>query len=114
MGRKAGVPLSPEEIPEINSTGRLSGADIEGIVTRAVRRGRLRGESGIGKAALEHELADFLPSLEGLEKEMQEIAAMLECADAEFLPETYRQRVQEPGGRERLQHRFLELRNSLR
>ena len=45
---------------------------------------------------------------------MQEIAAMLECTDAEFLPEPFRKRVQEPGGRERLQHRFLELRNHLR
>jgi AAA+ superfamily predicted ATPase len=114
MGRKAGVQLGPEEIPEINCTGRLSGADIEGIVTRAARRGRLRGESGIGKAALEHELADFLPSLDGLEKEMQEIAAMLECTDAEFLPKAFRERVQEQGGRERLQQRFLELRNHLR
>ena len=114
MARKAGVQLSPEEIPEIHSTGRLSGADIEGIVTRAARRGRLHGESGIGKDALEHELADFLPSLEGLEKEMQEIAAMLECTDAEFLPEPFRERVQEQGGRERLQQRFLELRNHLR
>ena len=114
MGRKAGVQLSLEEIPEIKSVGRLSGADIEGIVTRAARRGRLRGESGIGKDALEHELADFLPSLEGLEKELQEIAAMLECTDAEFLPEAFRKRVQEQGGRERLQHRFLELRNHLR
>jgi AAA+ superfamily predicted ATPase len=114
MARKAGVQLKPEEIPEINSAGRLSGADIEGIVTRAARRGRLRGESGIGRAALEHELADFLPSLEGLEKEMQEIAAMLECTDAEFLPEAFRERVREPGGRERLQQRFLELRNHLR
>jgi SpoVK/Ycf46/Vps4 family AAA+-type ATPase len=114
MGKKAGVQLSPEEIPEIQSAGHLSGADIEGIVTRAARRSRLRGESGIGKGALEHELADFLPSLEGLEKEMQETAAMLECTDAEFLPEAFRKRVQEPGGRERLQHRFLELRNHLR
>jgi hypothetical protein len=114
MARKAGITLSPAEIPEIQLTGRLSGADIEGIVTRAARRSRLRGESGFGKSALEHELADFLPSLEGLEKEMQEIAAILECTDAEFLPEAFRKRVQEPGGRERLQHRFLELRNHLR
>jgi ATP-dependent 26S proteasome regulatory subunit len=114
MGQKAGVQLSPEEIPEIQSAGRLSGADIEGIVTRAARRSRLRGESGIGKTALQQELADFLPSLEGLEEEMQETAAMLECTDAEFLPEAFRKRVQEPGGRERLQHRFLELRNHLR
>lgn len=113
MARKAGVQLGPEEIPEIHSLGRLSGADIEGIVTRAARRGRLRGESGIEKDALERELADFLPSLEGLEKEMQEIAAMLECTEAEFLPEAFRGRVMEQGGRERLQQRFLELRNHL-
>jgi SpoVK/Ycf46/Vps4 family AAA+-type ATPase len=113
MGRKAGVQLTPADIPEIELTGRLSGADIEGIVTRAARRGRLRGEQGIGKAALELELAGFLPSLEGMEKEMQEIAAMLECTDAEFLPEAFRKRVQEAGGRQRLQSRFLELRNHL-
>jgi hypothetical protein len=68
----------------------------------------------LSKAALEQELAGFLPSVEGLEKEMQEVAAMLECTDAEFLPERIRQKVQEPGGRERLQHRFIELRNHLR
>ena len=114
MGRKAGIEVSAAEIPEIRLTGRLSGADIEGIVTRAARRSRLRGDPGIGLGALERELADFLPSLEGLEKEMQEIAAMLECTDAEFLPEAFRQRVQEEGGRERLQHRFLELRSMMR
>jgi AAA+ superfamily predicted ATPase len=114
MARKAGVQLSDAEIPEVPMTGQLSGADIEGIVTRAARRVRLLGETGMNKAALERELAGFLPSLEGLEKEMQEIAAMLECTDAEFLPEAFRARVQEPGGRERLQHRFLELRNHLR
>ena len=78
-------------------------------MTRAARRVASHGESGIGRMALERELAGFLPSLEGLEKEMQEIAAMLECTDAEFLPEAFRARVQEQGGRERLQHRFLEL-----
>ena len=113
MARKAGVQLSAEEIPSVPLTGQFSGADIEGIVTRAARRGRVNGESGIGKAALERELSGFLPSLEGLEKEMQEIAAMLECTDVEFLPEAFRKRVQEPGGRERLQHRFLEIRGIL-
>ena len=113
MARKAGVQLSPQEIPDVPRTGHLSGADIEGIVTRAARRARLNGESGIGRNALERELAGFLPSLEGLEKEMQEIAAMLECTDAEFLPEAFRARVREQGGRERLQHRFLELKGIL-
>jgi hypothetical protein len=114
MARKAGVTLANEDIPEVPLAGKLSGADIEGIVVRATRRCRVRGESGLSKAALEQELAGFLPSIQGLEKEMQEVAAMLECTDAEFLPAAIRQRVQEPGGRERLQQRFLELRIHLR
>jgi AAA+ superfamily predicted ATPase len=113
MARKAGIKLTAEEIPDVPLTGQLSGADIEGIVTRAARRSRLSGGTGIDKIALERELASFLPSLDGLEKEMQEIAAMLECTDAEFLPEAFRSRVQEPGGRARLQHRFFELKGIL-
>jgi SpoVK/Ycf46/Vps4 family AAA+-type ATPase len=113
MARKAGITLAAEDIPEVPLAGKLSGADIEGIVVRATRRAKVRGEK-LSKAALEQELAGFLPSVEGLEKEMQEVAAMLECTDAEFLPERIRQKVQEPGGRERLQHRFIELRNHLR
>ena len=114
MARKANIVLEADQIPEVQATGRLSGADIEGIVMRAARRSRVRGETTLAKHALELELAGFLPSLEGMEKEMQEIAAMLECTDAEFLPEIFRKRVQEEGGRERLQHRFFELRNHLR
>jgi SpoVK/Ycf46/Vps4 family AAA+-type ATPase len=114
MARKAGVTLTAEDIPEVPLAGKLSGADIEGIVVRATRRSRVRGETGLSKAALQQELAGFLPSIEGLEKEMQEVAAMLECTDAEFLPERLRKLVQQPGGRERLQHRFIELRNQLR
>jgi hypothetical protein len=45
---------------------------------------------------------------------MQEIAAMLECTDLEFLPEALRPKVQEAGGRERLQRRFFELRTQMR
>ncbi|MEP7352859.1 MAG: ATP-binding protein [Acidobacteriota bacterium] len=114
MARKAGITLAAADIPEVPLAGKLSGADIEGIVLRAARRTRVKGEAGLSKAALQQEFAGFLPSMQGLEKEMQEIAAMLECTDVEFLPETFRQRVQEDGGRERLQHQFLELRNHLR
>jgi AAA+ superfamily predicted ATPase len=114
MARKAGVTLAPEDIPEVPLAGKLSGADIEGIVVRATRRARVRGEALLTRASLEQELAGFLPSVEGFEKEMQEVAAILECTDAEFLPSRIRTLVQEPGGRERMQHRFIELRNHLR
>ncbi len=114
MARKADIPLEPDDVPEIPLAGKLSGADIEGIVTRAARRGKLRGEAGLTREALERELAGFLPSMEGLEKEMQEVAAMLECTDIEFLPAERQAPLREPGGRERLQRRFLELRSHLR
>ncbi|MEI9811611.1 MAG: hypothetical protein WDO18_02565 [Acidobacteriota bacterium] len=114
MARKAGVTLTAEDIPDVPLAGKLSGADIEGIVVRATRRSRVKGEPRLTKAGLEQELAGFLPSIEGLEKEMQEVAAMLECTDAEFLPARLRAIVQASGGRERLQHRFIELRNQLR
>ena len=114
MARKADIPLEPDDVPEIPLAGKLSGADIEGIVTRAARRGKLRGEAGLTREALEREVAGFLPSIEGLEKEMQEVAAMLECTDIEFLPAERQALLREPGGRERLQRRFLELRNQLR
>jgi AAA+ superfamily predicted ATPase len=114
MARKAGIALKQEDVPEVKIAGKLSGADIEGVVTRAARRARLRGESGLAKEALDLELLGFLPSIEGLEKEMQEIAAILECTDVEFLPPAQRQRIKDPHGREHLQHRFLEIRNHLR
>ena len=38
MARKTGISLKPEDVPEIPLVGKLSGADIEGIVTRAARR----------------------------------------------------------------------------
>lgn len=114
MARKAGVTLTAEDIPDVPLAGKLSGADIEGIVVRATRRSKVRGEARLTKEGLQQELETFLPSIEGLEKEMQEVAAMLECTDAEFLPPKQRKIVQEAGGRERLQHRFIELRNHLR
>lgn len=114
MAKKAKLRLRPEEVPTVDPAMRLSGADIEGIVTRAARRCQLRGEEPLTGEALAQELAGFLPSVEGLEKEMQELAALLECTDVEFVPEGSLRGLKEPGGRERLQERFLAIRNSLR
>jgi SpoVK/Ycf46/Vps4 family AAA+-type ATPase len=113
MARKTGITIAPEDVPEVQLAGKLSGADIEGIVTRAARRAMVKGET-VGKPALERELAGFLPSVEGLEKELQEIAALLECTDLEFLPEPTRTQMTQPGARARLQQRFTILKNELR
>jgi hypothetical protein len=51
-----------------------------------------------------------MPSAQGLEKEMQEIAAVLECTERRFLPEHWREVVGKPGGRARLQERLAAIR----
>jgi hypothetical protein len=58
------------------------------------------------KAALD----DFMPSAQGLEKEMQEIAAVLECTEKRFLPDRWKEKVGQPGGRSHLQERLAAIR----
>lgn len=93
MSRKVGVPLAEDAagpglaIPHV---GQLSGADIEGVITRAARQAGIAREDSISKARLEEALADFIPSAQSLEKRLQIAAAILECTDIAFLPGPYR------------------------
>jgi hypothetical protein len=45
---------------------------------------------------------------------MQEIAAVLECTEKRFLPERWKGKVGEPGGRARLQERLAAIREVVR
>lgn len=111
MARKLGSRVEPEDVPEVpaEQRGRLSGADIEGLVGRAVRTSLLAGAPGVTRAALAEAVAQFLPSTQGLEKELQEIAAIIECTEREFLPPAQLARVEAAGGRELLQQRLTQL-----
>jgi SpoVK/Ycf46/Vps4 family AAA+-type ATPase len=106
LAKKLGTALRPEDVPPVPQKGRLSGADIEGIVGRAWRRSLLAGESTITARALAEVLDQFMPSTQGLEKELQEIAAMIECTDREFMPEPILARLEQLGGRDALQERL--------
>jgi AAA+ superfamily predicted ATPase len=110
MARKSGAKLAADGLPDVNLLGQISGADVEGIVTRALRRCRIQGSAELTPALIGEVLEGFLPSVEGVEKEMQEIAAILECSDREFLPVTMKKKLDAAGGRESLQQRFVELR----
>ena len=57
---------------------------------------------------------DFVPSAQGLEKEMQEMSAVLECTQLNFLPTAWRDKVAQPDGRARLQERLVAIRQLLR
>ena len=109
MAKKLGTELRVEDVPPIADVGKLSGADVEGIVGRAWRESLLAGSKTVTGAALANVLKQFLPSTQGLEKELQEVAAILECTDREFLTDTQRALVDQPGGRAKLQQRLTEL-----
>ncbi|MEX0702724.1 MAG: AAA family ATPase [Planctomycetales bacterium] len=110
MGRKNRIRLSPEDIPPTNVGGELSGADIESVVLSAWRKAMAAERTEPTGDDLASALAGFIPSAQGLEKTSQEIAAVLECTDFEFLPPRWREIVAQPDGRAKLQSRLASIR----
>ena len=87
----------------------VNGADIEGLVGRAWRTSLLAGADHITREALADVVAQFMPSTQGLERELQETAAILECTDRQFLPPPILERIAGDGGRAKLQTRLTAL-----
>jgi AAA+ superfamily predicted ATPase len=114
LAKKAGTSLAEHDLPTtIPNKGNLSGADIEGIVGRAYRTSLLGGSRTITKPSLDAALASFMPSTQTLEREAQELAAIIECTDVEFLPPTKRDKLDKSGGREKLQERLTAIKQIL-
>jgi AAA+ superfamily predicted ATPase len=114
LAKKAGTSLADADVPtEVKHKGNLSGADIEGIIGRAWRTSLLAGSRTITKDALAAALDGFLPSTQSLEREAQELAAIIECTDLEFLPPAKREKMEKLGGREKLQERLTAIKQIL-
>jgi ATP-dependent 26S proteasome regulatory subunit len=114
LAKKSGTSLAEVDLPDtIPHKGNLSGADIEGIVGRAFRSSLLGGSRAITKASLTAALAGFMPSTQTLEREAQELAAIIECTDIEFLPPSKRDKLEKLGGREKLQERLTAIKQIL-
>jgi AAA+ superfamily predicted ATPase len=114
LARKSGTSLAEEHLPaEIPHKGNLSGADIEGIVGRAYRTSLLGGSKTITKEALASALAGFMPSTQTLEREAQELAAIIECTDLDFLPQSKQDKMKTLGGREKMQERLTAIKQLL-
>jgi SpoVK/Ycf46/Vps4 family AAA+-type ATPase len=114
LAKKIGSRIAPEDIPPIPQRGQLSGADIEGMVGRAWRTSLLAGADHVTKEALADVVEQFMPSTQGLERELQETAAMLECTDRQFLPPAIAQKMAAEGGRANLQERLTALKQIVR
>jgi SpoVK/Ycf46/Vps4 family AAA+-type ATPase len=113
MAKKMGAPLALEDVPEIPQLGKLSGADIEGMVGRALRMSMIGGAKRVTREALAEVVAGFLPSTESAEKELQEVAATLECTDRQFLPPHIQSKIEAAGGRGKLEERYNALRRMI-
>jgi ATP-dependent 26S proteasome regulatory subunit len=114
LAKKNGATLEEKDLPEsIPNQGNLSGSDVEGIVGRAYRASLLAGSRTITKDALTAALAGFMPSTQTLEREAQELAAIIECTDIEFLPQSKREKLDKMGGREKLQERLTAIKQIL-
>jgi AAA+ superfamily predicted ATPase len=121
MARKCGVKLATGLPGPVDLALGLSGADIESVVLAARRKGLDRAADAgqpapdmITAEDLRAALDDFMPSAQGLEKEMQEIAAVLECTEKRFLPDRWKEQVAKPGGRAHLQERLAAIRDIVR
>jgi AAA+ superfamily predicted ATPase len=114
LAKKLGSRLEPDDVPPIPQRGHLSGADIEGMVGRALRTSIIAGAEKITRESLATVVAEFMPSTQGLERELQETAAILECTDRQFLPPAILQKTDVPGGRAALQERLTALKQLVR
>jgi AAA+ superfamily predicted ATPase len=114
LAGKLGSRLSLEDVPPIPHLGQLSGADIEGIVGRAWRESLLAGKDHVTREALATVVSQFMPSTQGLERELQELAAIIECTDRQFLPLPILHKLESAGGRAALQSRLTELKRLVR
>lgn len=109
IAKKFGAKLEAQDVPDVPYVGDISGADIEALVGRAWREALLAGEEKLGQERLKATFEGFLPSTQSLEREMQEIAAIIECTDRAFLVPSAVNMLSEHGDREGLQLRFKEI-----
>jgi ATP-dependent 26S proteasome regulatory subunit len=110
MAKKNKLKLPDDAIPTVDPARRLSGADLESIVLASRRVALAAGRDAVTRGDLEQALAEFIPSAQGLEKELQEIAAVLECTERSFLPPEWQDRIAKPDGRSHLQERMVAIR----
>jgi ATP-dependent 26S proteasome regulatory subunit len=113
MARKNKLKLADGILSQITADRKLSGADVESIVLAAKRTALTAGRDELTRADLDLALKEFIPSAQGLEKELQETAAVLECTQMGLLPPHWQEKVSQPDGRSRLQERMVAIRQIL-
>lgn len=112
MAQKNGINIALDALPAIPDNLKLSGADIEGIVTRAKRLAQLSGSEKVMLEHLQFAFDQFIPASDTDEKKLQLLAAILECTDLNFLPEEFQKILNTEKGREDMLNQFRILKQS--
>jgi AAA+ superfamily predicted ATPase len=110
MARKNKIALSDDAVPDVSLERNLSGADVESVVLAARRTVMTAGRTDVDRNDLQNAMDNFIPSAQGLEKELQEIVAVLECTDLAFLTPAWREQMAQQNGRSLLQERSVAIR----
>ena len=105
MAKKNKVKLEDDAVPDVSVERELSGADIESVVLNAKRRMMADGRDVLNRNDMEQSLESFIPSAQGIEKELQEMNAVLECTDRRFLTDHWREVLEKPDGRAEVQRK---------
>jgi AAA+ superfamily predicted ATPase len=113
MAQKNGIDIREDDLPSIPGDLKLSGADIEGIVTRAKRHALLSESEKVNKEHLRYAFSNFLPSVDSDEKRLQLLSAVLECTDINFLPREFQKEINTAKGRAAIMNQFRMLKQSL-
>lgn len=114
LAKKNKVALAPGALPMVKADRFLSGSDIESVVLAAKRQALSAGRNELTQLDVEAAFREFIPSAQALEKELQEIAAVLECTQLSFLPPHWREKISQPSGRAAIQERAVALRQLLK
>jgi AAA+ superfamily predicted ATPase len=87
----------------------LSGSDLEAVLVRAALEAESAGSSEVLAEHFKKAFGDFIPTTNSVEREMQILAAVLECTSRELLPPRFRDL-----DRTAIQVRITEIKRELR
>ncbi len=108
LGLKTKVEKLSSAVEEKNLLG-LSGSDLEAVLVRAALEAEADGSGEVSAEHLHAVFADFIPTTHTVERELQELVAVLESTSRELLPARYREL-----DRARLQARIQEIKLELK
>ncbi|MEO7794619.1 MAG: AAA family ATPase [Thermoanaerobaculia bacterium] len=93
MKKKLALDCQVTSLAEVTGETALkgySGSDLEAVLVRSILEAEAAGSSAVTAEHLQRAFADFIPTTNNLERELQILAAILECTSRELLPERFR------------------------